>query len=66
MKFLAIVAMSSIMINEGNTTPNVAHIEPKMPAWVEPTKVAILIATGPGVDSATAMRLRRVSLLIQA
>ena len=51
------VATSKMMIKDGKTTPNVANIAPKNPPCEEPTKVAILTAIGPGVDSATAIKL---------
>ena len=50
--------MIRMMTNEGRTTPRVATTEPKNPACVEPTKVAIFTAIGPGVDSATAIIFR--------
>ena len=37
----------------------------KIPAWLEPTKVAIFIAIGPGVDSATAMKFINCSSVSQ-
>ena len=43
-----------IMIKDGSTTPSIAHTEPRTPPCVDPTKVAIFTAMGPGVDSATA------------
>ena len=55
-----------IIINEGNTTANVATVAPKNPPNIPsevceptfiPTKVARLMAKGPGVDSATPMKL---------
>ena len=46
-----------MMTNEGNTTPRVASSAPKNPPCDEPIKVAIFTAIGPGVDSATAMKL---------
>ena len=48
-------AISKIMIKEGKTTPRVADSAPKIPPCVEPIKVDILTAIGPGVDSATAI-----------
>lgn len=50
-------ASNNIMINDGKTTPRVAKNEPNKPPCDEPTKVAILIAIGPGVDSDTAIKL---------
>lgn len=41
-----------MITKEGNTIPNVAISEPIKPACLKPTKVAQLMATGPGVDSA--------------
>lgn len=49
-------AITSIMINDGKTTPSVARTAPQKPPTLEPIKVAIFIATGPGVDSATAIK----------
>ena len=48
--------INKIIINEGRTTPKVARKEPRIPPWVEPIKVAIFIAKGPGVDSLTAIK----------
>ena len=48
-------AIMRMIINDGNTTPSVARIAPRKPPCDEPTKVAILTAIGPGVDSATAI-----------
>ena len=45
-----------IIIIEGKTTPKVAKVEPKTPFFLNPTKVAIFIATGPGVDSQTPIK----------
>ena len=49
--------MMMIIINEGKITPIEAIKEPKKPACVDPTKVAMLIAIGPGVDSQTPKKL---------
>lgn len=49
-------AISRIIMKDGNTTPTVATRAPKIPAWDDPTKVAILTAMGPGVDSDTAIK----------
>ena len=46
-----------MMINEGKIAPAVAQRAPKNPPCDEPTKVAIFTAIGPGVDSATAIKL---------
>lgn len=43
-------------MNDGKTTPVVAKSDPKIPPCVEPIKVAIFIASGPGVDSETAIK----------
>ena len=51
--------------NEGNTTPSVAHKAPGKPPCDEPMKVAILTASGPGVDSETAMNERKSSSVSQ-
>ena len=64
-KFLISALIIRIIINEGRTTPSVAHAEPKtspksMPVSlpsIAPTKVAIFTAIGPGVDSDTAIIL---------
>ena len=53
-------AISEMMINEGSTTPSVAHALPKTPPTRNPTKVAELMAMGPGVDSAMA-RISKIS-----
>ena len=58
-------AMSRMMINEGSTTLSVAVSAPNTPPCVEPTKVAILTAIGPGVDSATAIILSNCSSVSQ-
>ena len=49
--------MSRMMTNDGSTTPSVANREPSMPLCDAPMKVAIFTASGPGVDSETAMKL---------
>ena len=46
------------MTNEGSTTPSVETSAPIRPACEEPMNVAILTASGPGVDSDTAMKFR--------
>ena len=46
------------MIKDGSTTPSVAHSAPQKPPCEAPMKVAILMASGPGVDSDTAIKLR--------
>ena len=51
-------AMSRMMKKEGRTTPSVAQSAPSTPPCEEPMKVAMLTASGPGVDSDTAMKLR--------
>lgn len=50
------IATRIMMINDGRTTPKVAHIAPKMPPVCEPTNVDILMAKGPGVDSLIAIK----------
>jgi hypothetical protein len=49
-------AIQRMMIKDGRTTPSVADNAPQKPPCDEPTKVAILTAIGPGVDSATAIK----------
>ena len=51
-------AMSRMMKNEGSTTPSVAQNAPAAPACEAPMNVAILMASGPGVDSDTAIKLK--------
>ena len=65
-RFLMSAAMMRMMTKEGRMTPSVATSAPKKPACAEPMKVAILTASGPGVDSATAMKLRNSSSVSQA
>ena len=60
-----IVATSKIIINDGKITPSVARKEPKIPACEDPIKVAIFIATGPGVLSATAIKFNISELVSQ-
>ena len=43
------LAISVTIIQDGKTHPNVATIAPKTPAIFMPTKVAELMAIGPGV-----------------
>lgn len=43
---------------DGRTTPSVAQSAPGTPPCDAPMKVAMLTASGPGVDSDTAMKLR--------
>ena len=57
-KFCSAAATSRMMTKDGSTTPSVAANAPGSPAWDEPMKVAMLIASGPGVDSDTAIKLR--------
>ena len=57
-RFCSTAAMSRMMKNDGSTTPKVASSAPKKPPCDEPIKVAIFTASGPGVDSDTAMKLR--------
>ena len=49
-RFLSTAAIKSIIMKGGRTTPSVARNEPRMPPCVEPINVAILTASGPGVD----------------
>ena len=56
-KFFKIAAINTIIIKEGKTTPKVAQKLPNKPPCSEPIYVAILIATGPGVDSQIPIRL---------
>lgn len=53
-RFFSADAIKRIIKNDGNTTPSVATNEPRIPPCVEPIKVAIFTARGPGVDSDTA------------
>ena len=69
-KFFTTAEINNMIMNEGKTTPRVAHNEPTIPPKtgpskphsalpvIDPTKVAILTAMGPGVDSDTAIILR--------
>ena len=57
-RFRSTAVMSRMMKNEGSTTPSVAKNAPASPPCDEPMKVAILTASGPGVDSDTAMKLK--------
>lgn len=49
-------ATMRMMRKEGSTTPRVAQTAPATPDWDMPTKVAMLTAKGPGVDSLMAMK----------
>ena len=51
-------AMSRMMTKEGSTTPTVAAKEPASPACEAPIKVAMFTASGPGVDSDNAIKLK--------
>lgn len=53
-RFFSADAIKRIIKNDGNTTPSVATNEPRIPPSVEPIKVAIFTARGPGVDSPNA------------
>ncbi len=55
-----------MMTNEGMQTPSVASAEPATPPFLYPIYVALFIAMGPGVDSASAVMSRNSSLVIQA
>ena len=57
-RFFNADAIKRIIKNDGNTTPSVATNEPRIPPCVEPIKVAIFTARGPGVDSDTAIKFR--------
>lgn len=57
-RFLSTAAIKSIIMKDGRTTPSVAINEPRMPPCVEPINVAILTASGPGVDYETAMKFK--------
>ena len=57
-RFCSTAAMSRMMTNEGSTTPSVAKNAPSSPPCEEPMKVAMLTASGPGVDSDTAIKLK--------
>ena len=57
--------ISRMMKNEGSTTPSVAISAPGKPPCDDPIKVAILIASGPGVDSETATKLRNSASVSQ-
>lgn len=61
-KFLIAQAINKMIIKEGKTTPSVARNDPQNPPCEEPTNVAILIAIGPGVDSAIAIKSKNSSL----
>src|SRR5690554_4647176 len=52
------LAKITMIMMEGATTPKVARAAPGIPAYWYPTKVAELIAMGPGVISEMAMMLR--------
>ena len=64
-RFFSTAAISRMMKNEGSTTPIVAISAPGKPPCDEPIKVAILIASGPGVDSETATKLRNSASVSQ-
>ena len=55
-RFFKTAEIKRIIMNDGKTTPVVAKSDPKIPPCVEPIKVAIFIASGPGVDSETAIK----------
>ena len=57
-RFLSTAAIKSIIMKDGRTTPSVARNEPRMPPCVEPINVTILTASGPGVDSETAIKFK--------
>ena len=57
-RFCSTDATSRMITKDGSTTPSVAHSAPQKPPCEAPMKVAILMASGPGVDSDTAMKLR--------
>ena len=62
MNFFINIDIANIIINDGNATPIVASIDPKIPPCDDPTNVAILIAIGPGVDSDIAIKFNNSSL----
>ena len=64
-RFFSTAAISRMMKNEGSTTPSVAISAPGKPPCDDPIKVAILIASGPGVDSETATKLRNSASVSQ-
>ena len=45
-------------MKDGRTTSSVARNEPRMPPCAEPINVAILTASGQGVDSETAIKFK--------
>ena len=55
-RFFSADAIKRIIKNDGNTTPSVATNEPRIPPCVEPIKVAIFTARGPGAVSYTHLR----------
>ena len=56
---------AKMITKEGSTIPKVAAVAPKSPACLKPTKVAQLMAMGPGVDSAMAVTVTISSWVIQ-
>ena len=52
-------AIIKMITKDGRTTPRVAAAAPARPACEEPIKVAMLTASGPGVDSDTAIKFRK-------
>ena len=64
-RFFSTAAISRMMKKEGSTTPSVAISAPGKPPCDDPIKVAILIASGPGVDSETATKLRNSASVSQ-
>ncbi len=56
-KSLSTIEISRIIMKAGKITPSVATRAPRNPACEEPMNVAMLTASGPGVDSETAMKL---------
>ena len=48
-KFWINAAIIVIITSDGNTTPSVANMPPRMPACFWPTKVAVFTAITPGV-----------------
>ena len=64
-RLFSAAAISRMMPKDGSTTPSVAHSAPAKPACEEPIKVAMFTASGPGVDSDTAMKLRNSASVSQ-
>ena len=63
-KFFRYFAIISIIISEGSDTPSVATTAPLIPQILYPIYVAIFIAIGPGVLSATDTTFKNSSWVI--